>query len=125
MRQSKKWEIGLPKLYLKSGSLSPLREFRRQIRQCVARWDQRLDTEGESFLGYQMVYDAARDMLTVRPRHAFRAVDWPLPFTDGLEKICRRELPGCDPADVFSQFNKFAIARYSASIWVRGARQSG
>ena len=119
--QQTKWEIGLPKLYLKSGSLSPLREFRRQIRQCVARWDQRLETEGESFLGYQMVYDGARDMLTVRPHRPFRAADWPLPFTDGLEKICRRELPGYDPADVFSQFNKFAIARGAPPRNVYGA----
>jgi plasmid replication initiation protein len=57
----KQWEISLQKLHKKSGSTSSIREFRRMIREIVNR---------DALPDYYLIYDAEKDILTVRNRIA-------------------------------------------------------
>lgn len=74
------WEIGLPKLYAKSGSLTRVSQFRHQVKDFAARWGENRVREETDFLGYD-AYQIDQDwvVLSVRqdrpvkdPEAAFR-----------------------------------------------------
>ena len=52
--EQRKWTVGLAKLQAKVGSSLRLRDFRRQIRTVVRRWD------GQDFLGYRIGFEDDR-----------------------------------------------------------------
>ena len=108
------WEISLRKLHLKSGAQITESDFRRRLRQFVARWERLWDEEGESFLGYRPEYDVDRDVLRVRtPPKPARQIETflALPATPDPEMvtIIRTEMPGYDPYPIHEEWRKWTL----------------
>lgn len=106
------WEVSLPKLYAKSGALSPLKNFRLRYREFVDRWHQEIgnpDSDVESFLGYLPHYDPARDVArftqarrpeTIATLEAARSL--PRSGAADLLEVVRQEAPGWDPDGIYA-----------------------
>ena len=109
------WEIGLPKLYAKSGSLTRVSQFRHQMKDFAARWEENRVREETDFLGYEVAFDAGRDMLTARRRAdeslAATEVALALPSEPSFDQIASaRELaPGYDAYQIFQDWLVWAV----------------
>ena len=109
------WEIGLPKLYGKSGSVTRLAQFRHQVKDFAARWEENRVREETDFLGYEVTFDAGRDMLTARrlpdESIAVRAVSVALPTEPSADQVMSaRELaPGYDSYQIYQDWLSWAL----------------
>ena len=109
------WEIGLPKLYAKSGSLTRVSQFRHQMKDFAARWEENRVREETDFLGYEVAFDAGRDMLTARRRAdeslAATEVALALPSEPSFDQIASaRELaPGYDAYQIYQDWVVWAV----------------
>ena len=114
--RQEKWEIGLPKLYAKSGSRMRIKQFRYRVRDFMTRWDERLEREDRDFLGYRMEYDPDRDMVVAnraKPENAsIRTLLTPpdQPPEEFL-RIARAQCPGYDPAIPYREWKSYAISK--------------
>ena len=109
------WEIGLPKLYGKSGSVTRLAQFRHQVKDFAARWEENRVREETDFLGYEVAFDIRRDMLTVRRNAAAgpAAVETALtlPSEPSFDQVASaRELaPGYDAYQIYQDWLAWAV----------------
>ena len=109
------WEIGLPKLYAKSGSVNRLIQFRHQVKDFAARWEENRVREETDFLGYEVAFDAGRDMLTARRRkplpEGVTEAALRLPSDPSADQVMSaRELaPGYDSYQIYQDWLSWAI----------------
>ena len=115
------WEIRLPKLYAKSGSVTRVSQFRHQVKDFAARWEENRVREETDFLGYEVEFDTGRDMLTARrrPGESLAATEAALrlPSEPSPDQVASaRELaPGYDPYPIYQDWVVWAL-RQSAAV---------
>jgi len=108
-----KWDIGLPKLYAKSGARTALKDFRYRVREFMDRWDERLEREDQDFLGYRMEYDPTRDMVVVHKTQPENVpvetlLTIPEQPSEDFMRIARAECPGYDPVIPYRAWTNWA-----------------